>query len=463
MDDKLQRWLETSSNTLNELLSAEERAHAGRWLEAHYGVTAIARLVDAEGLDDETRKLAMGALIGAAHVRKIMALEIPGAAPVKPEPLVVVPEAPKAEPKPAVVPVPAPYRNGKAAPVEEPVPDESDVARQIADAVRVLARGVTPKAGMDEGRFTALFDERWAAKSETLEELIRKIGSGGQRITVDGPWSNGTPVDMGEEPRHWQFPQLLTWIGANVPVWLWGKAGGGKTHLARQLAKALGLEATVLSIDPTITVGKLVGFRNLATGEFVEGLLYRAYRDGGLLMLDEIDTGDPGILAALNALLANGHYLFPNGETVERHPKFRVLAGANTKGTGAVAGYTARQRLDAATLNRFAVIELVYDERLEELLCVGETAAKPKAWEPTTPASRHEFHGLALRRRWFEWVRKVRALVGESVLISPRASYLGVSALMAGVPMGEVADALVFPLMSADTKAGVVQRCGGAQ
>jgi hypothetical protein len=31
-----------------------------------------------------------------------------------------------------------------------------------------------------------------------------------------------------------------------------------------------------------MTVGKLCGFRNLATGDFVEALLYSAYKSGGL-------------------------------------------------------------------------------------------------------------------------------------------------------------------------------------
>lgn len=340
-----------------------------------------------------------------------------------------------------------------------------DAASLMARAIQLLQASQKPAAvaPIDEDAVKkivlesvdGLKDEVVSGVSEMISSALKRFDeaaakTGVHRIEVGHP--DGKTVAI-EGATHWQFEQILTWLTANVPVWLWGKAGGGKTHLGRQLAAALDVPAYIVSIDPTITVGKLVGYRNLATGEYVPGLLTAAYRDGGLLMLDEIDTGDPGILACLNSFLANGHYLFPNGETIERHPKFRVIAGANTKGTGAVAGYTARQRLDAATLNRFAIIELKYDERLEETLALGSSdRANLKWWKAAT----NEAHC----KSWVAWVQKVRAQVGESVLISPRASYLGVAAIRAGVPISEVAAALVFALTTSDTQRAITSTCG---
>lgn len=325
----------------------------------------------------------------------------------------------------------------------------------------IAALQVKTPAALDEARVKELAGEVFADQADTITSNVSEmIEAALKRVTDAKPAATRLEIvhpdkviDLGTEPVHCQFPQILTWLSGNVPVWLWGKAGGGKTHLGRQLAKALDLPATIVSIDPTMTVGKLLGYRNLATGEFIEGFLIKPYRDGGLLMLDEIDTGDPGILACLNALLANGHYLFPNGETVERHPKFRVIAGANTRGAGATAGYTARQKLDAATLNRFAIIELTYDERLEELLALGSSELVAPNWSKAT-------NDEATCKRWVTWVRKVRATVGSSVLISPRASYLGVAAIRAGVKVSEVAEALVFGLVTDDTKRNINSSCG---
>jgi hypothetical protein len=208
-----------------------------------------------------------------------------------------------------------------------------------------------------------------------------------------------------------------------------------------------------MSIDETTTANKLLGFQNLVSGEFVPGWLYQPYKCGGLVVIDEIDTGNPGILAGLNALISNGHYMFPNGETVEKHAQFRVLACANTKGTGAVAGYTARQRLDDATLNRFAVVEFGYDAGLELQLACGIPSASV-AWKPGKPATAEQCQA------WVAWVQKVRAHVGQSVLVSPRPSLLGVRALRAGVPVEEVAASLIFGLCAADTVTEIKRRCG---
>lgn len=331
------------------------------------------------------------------------------------------------------------------------------VAAPPSDLASIIAAAVAPHV---------------AAKTEVSSELIlslvrdhtaNELAGLAKRIEeciAQVPARSVLEIRQGETVRelagltHWQLPQIITWISADIPVWLWGAAGGGKTHLGRQVAEALGLTAYVLSIDPTTTVGKLVGYRNLATGSFVEGLLYTPFKEGGLVMLDEIDTGDPGILAALNALLANGHYLFPNGETVTRHPSFRVIAGANTKGCGAVAGYTARNRLDAATLDRFAVIELNYDESLEAALALGQPKEGGPIWRKSESVSPETC------QRWVRYVTSVRKAVGTSVLVSPRASILGVRALRAGIGAEEVAEALVFKLVSPDTRRAILNQCG---
>lgn len=281
-----------------------------------------------------------------------------------------------------------------------------------------------------------------------LAELV-KSGGGTSKLEIT---INGATHTV-EGLTHCQLPQVVTWVGANVPLWLWGKAGGGKTHLFYQVAAALGIKPYVVSIDPTTTINKLLGYRNLATGEFVEGLIYKPFKEGGLFAPDELDTGDPGVIAGLNALLANGHFMFPNGELVTRHPDFRVIVGANTKGTGAVAGYTARNRLDAATLDRFAVIEFGYDEGLERALCLGGTSPTSR-WQPVKPPSE------AYLGTFVDWVQKIRRAAGESVLVSPRASYNGVKALRAGIPPAEVAEALVFKLVTSDTKARLINAAG---
>jgi cobaltochelatase CobS len=104
-----------------------------------------------------------------------------------------------------------------------------------------------------------------------------------------------------------------------------------------------------------------------ATGEYSSTLFRKAYEHGGVFLVDEIDNGNPNILAALNAALSGTVCAFPDG-MVKRHPDFRCIAAANTFGMGGSAQYVGRNKLDEATLDRFHRREVNYDTKLEAAL-----------------------------------------------------------------------------------------------
>lgn len=313
-----------------------------------------------------------------------------------------------------------------------------EYAKGADDRAKVLA------AAMKNAGLTA--DEVKAIALNSVKGCVTRI----EFATKSGEFK---PLDGLMHP---QVPQLTAWLRAGVPTWAHSKAGSGKTHSARQIAELLEVEPYVISVDPTLTVSKLLGYRNVANGDFVEGFIYKAYKNGGLAALDEIDTGDPGVIASINALLSNSHYLFPNNETVKRHDKFYCLALANSKGFGATAGYVARNRLDAATLDRFAIIEYRYDEGLEMALACG-VGSPGKPWQP----KRVDASGIEdTCEAYVKWVQQVREFVKDSVLISPRASINGCKALRVGVSVKEVVDSLVFKLCAEDTIKRIGSACG---
>lgn len=321
-----------------------------------------------------------------------------------------------------------------------PTPERKVEAAVDSDLVKKLAAEVFGEqinnGGFPVDRVTKLIDEKLAGHASRFEFKA----SNGEFKPIEGL-------------VHPQVTQVVTWLRATGTCWLWGASGGGKTHLARQVAEVLEVDPYVWSADPTTTVAKIMGYRNVANGEFVEGYCYAPFKNGGLSAADEIDTGDPGVIASANAMLSNAHYTFPNGEQVKRHPKFYFLALANTKGTGATCGYVARNKLDAATLDRFPVIELKYDPGIEmSVACgIGEPGAP---WKPSEPADQ------ATQQKFVQWVQKVREHCGTSVLISPRASINGCRALRAGVPMPEVIDALIFKLVASDSVQRIKDMCG---
>lgn len=170
-----------------------------------------------------------------------------------------------------------------------------------------------------------------------------------------------------EKTQHAQFNTIKTCIEADIPVYLCGEAGTGKNYTLMEMAKELGLE--FYFTNSVQQEYKLTGFID-AGGTYHETEFYKAFTQGGLFFLDEIDASIPEVLVLLNAAIANRYFEFPNGR-VDAHPDFRVVAAGNTVGSGADEMYTGRLSLDQATLDRFVIIEFDYDRNVELSLAKG--------------------------------------------------------------------------------------------
>lgn len=165
---------------------------------------------------------------------------------------------------------------------------------------------------------------------------------------------------------HEQFDTILKFVAMDEPVMLVGPAGTGKNVIAKQIAEALGLE---FYFSNAVTQEyKITGYGD-ANGKFVETQFFKAFTNGGLFLLDEMDASCPEALIILNCAIANRYFDFPVIGRVEANPNFRVMACANTFGTGASLEYVGRNQLDGATLNRFALVEVNYDKRIEDNVC----------------------------------------------------------------------------------------------
>lgn len=162
--------------------------------------------------------------------------------------------------------------------------------------------------------------------------------------------------------QHEKFETVLKFVANNEPVYLAGPAGSGKNVICKQVADALGLD--FYFTNAVTQEYKLTGFTD-ANGHYQETQFYKAFTNGGLFMLDEMDASIPEVLIILNAAIANRHFDFPAPVgKVEAHPDFRVVAAGNTLGHGADAEYVGRNQLDGASLDRFAMIEVDYDNRI---------------------------------------------------------------------------------------------------
>ena len=164
-----------------------------------------------------------------------------------------------------------------------------------------------------------------------------------------------------QEIYHEKFQMILTCVEKKIPVYLAGPAGSGKNHTLEQIAKKLNLE--FYFTNSVQQEYKITGFID-AGGVYHETEFYKAFTNGGLFFLDEMDASIAEVLVLLNAAIANGYFEFPNGK-VTAHEDFRVVAAGNTVGSGADEMYTGRLVLDQATLDRFCIIEFDYSKKIE--------------------------------------------------------------------------------------------------
>lgn len=160
---------------------------------------------------------------------------------------------------------------------------------------------------------------------------------------------------------HEKFDTVLKLVKADLPVFLSGPAGSGKNVLCKQVAEALELD---FHFTNAVTQEyRLTGFID-AMGKYHETEFYKAFKNGGIFFLDEMDASIPEVLVILNAAIANRYFEFPCGR-IDAHENFRIIAAGNTFGTGSDNTYTGRYCLDGASLDRFSMIEIDYSPIIE--------------------------------------------------------------------------------------------------
>ena len=304
--------------------------------------------------------------------------------------------------------VPAPAEPAPAE-IEDPAPApakvEAPAAASPVDALGALA-GLF--AGIENNVTAKVMQQVNAA----ITDIIAKQSPRRVEHVISLP--DGTENTVKDQILHPKFDTVLKKIAMGDAVYMYGPAGSGKNILAQQVAKALGLDFYYCS---TITQEyKLEGFID-AGGVYHETELYRAFKNGGLFMLDEMDASCPEALIILNNALEQGYFTFPCG-VVKAHENFRCIAAGNTCGHGATVEFNGRMKIDEATLNRFSIEYMGYDERIE-LACAGDDSELVEFIHELRKASQKAGMYLVLGYRNIKRVAKYSAVFGiESALES---------------------------------------------
>ena len=214
---------------------------------------------------------------------------------------------------------------------------------------------------------------------------------------------------------HKQLETLLKacTMGHNRPIMLTGEAGSFKTHSAEVVADLLDLDFYSMSVGEQSTKSDILGFID-ANGNYRTTSFRKAFQEGGLYLLDEVDAGNPNVLLSINTAISNGFVDFPDAQ-VKVHKDFRLIATANTFGNGANAQYVGRNKLDLATANRFFKINWLTDWDIVEVL-TNNTNWYKVFWEAKTICEKSL----------------------DGVLMGSRNCMYGADALAVGIPFDEV-------------------------
>ena len=257
--------------------------------------------------------------------------------------------------------------------------------------------------------------------ADQIADLERQVAAT-KRVTHEVK-IGGDTKELGDVHIHEAFDEILAILAQRENVYLIGPAGSGKTTIAEQCAKALALQFYcygAIKYDHDV-----VGYVK-PDGSYSQTNFYKAFKHGGLVLMDEMDASSNNALLALNAALANDFASFPlgndgEGGMVRKHPDFVVIASANTFGHGASAQYVGRNPMDMATLDRFCNVTMGYDESLERAI-TGNDA-------------------------WVDYVQAVRHAVAHHKMryvVSPRASVKGAKLLAAGMDKRKVASVTIW-------------------
>jgi cobaltochelatase CobS len=159
---------------------------------------------------------------------------------------------------------------------------------------------------------------------------------------------------------------LIVWLlGKPEPLFIHGPSGTGKTSAIKQIAARLNIPVYQITASERMEPSDLIGHYILVDGatQWQDSALTLAMRNGGIFLLDEVDTANPAVLIALNGVLDGSPLVIAEhgGEIVQPHPLFRIACTGNSAGNGDSSGYYCGVgQMNMAFMDRFTVLEASY-------------------------------------------------------------------------------------------------------
>jgi MoxR-like ATPase len=151
---------------------------------------------------------------------------------------------------------------------------------------------------------------------------------------------------------------IKTCFDAHLNVLLVGESGTGKNAAVKAFCEKYGLTYHRISLNGASTVEDMIGTKELEQGlntSFRDGIVTYAVRNGGVVVLDEVNAAAPEQMFVIHQLLDADRTLTltqtgEGGERIQAHKNFFCVATMNP------SSYAGTRELNKAFLDRFDVV-----------------------------------------------------------------------------------------------------------
>lgn len=252
------------------------------------------------------------------------------------------------------------------------VNEQSDVALALVMAlIHDLPSNPTPIDYSPSKSYTATdlqglgYEEYYQAIVNRQNDLIEieidtslSIHGDLNRFKIVHPWTREEEENINfhfDKFNHYEATDLVVevtkWLKEKPSILLSGGTSAGKTTAIAKASTILGLPFYYQQFDKGMDIDRFLG--TYVPDESGNGFkkvysqAVQAFKNGGILLLDEVNTVSGDFTAVLHPMLdEQGIMVLPDGEKVYRHPLFKLAGGINEK-------YSGTKPMNVAFLRRF--------------------------------------------------------------------------------------------------------------
>lgn len=222
-------------------------------------------------------------------------------------------------------------------------------------------------SGVDSPAVRGLIKDYLKEEKVKLDELDKSILEEikkNQTVILDIP-AFGKKIEINSKvARIPNFYEILDDVLAGNNVYLIGEAGGGKTYTAEMVAKTLQREYVTLNCSQYTSPLEILGGQSIEG--FKQGKLIDCWKNGKILILDEMPKLDANTAGLFNDALAKSSKTRPSSESkinsanpdeppIQRADDFAVIATGNIYPNEPPAPqYRGNNQQDLSLLDRFS-------------------------------------------------------------------------------------------------------------